>query len=115
MLKLMDVTLRVAGRPLLEQASAVLIRTRARRFDLFAHSMGTFLTMETIVQSSLRGNFGSSGRLANVMLAAPDIDIDLFRAQMGQIGNAGGNGKGQNGRSIVGNQFGEQACHQIDK
>ena len=110
-----DLNSALAARPLLEQTSAVLIRTKARRFNLFAHSMGAFVAMETMLQSSLRGNFASSGRLANVMLAAPDIDIDLFRAQMGQIGNAGGNGKGQNGRSIVGNQFGEQACHQIDK
>jgi esterase/lipase superfamily enzyme len=41
--------------------------------------------MEAIVDAEQVGKFNASGRLNSVMLAAPDIDIDLFRSQMSQI------------------------------
>jgi esterase/lipase superfamily enzyme len=41
--------------------------------------------METIVQSAQQGTYGSSGRLDNIMMAAPDIDLDLFREQISQL------------------------------
>jgi esterase/lipase superfamily enzyme len=41
--------------------------------------------MEAIVAAEQAGVFNASGRLKTVMLAAPDIDIDLFRSQLGQI------------------------------
>ena len=86
-----DLNSALVARQMLEEASGLLVQTKALGFDVFAHSMGTFLVTETMVQSALRGNLGSSGRLSNIMLAAPDIDIDLFRTQMEQIGPSGGN------------------------
>jgi esterase/lipase superfamily enzyme len=79
------------ARPYLDKASELLVRTKANGFDIVAHSMGSLLFMEAMVQSDLRGDLGSSGRIKNVVFAAPDIDIDLFRSQMGQIRNAPGN------------------------
>lgn len=53
--------------------------------DILAHSMGNWLTMEALRQMAIR-----DGRIApkieTVMLAAPDIDIDVFRGQMIDIG-----------------------------
>ena len=53
--------------------------------DILAHSMGNWLTMEALRQMAIR-----DGRVApkikTVMLAAPDIDIDVFRGQMRDIG-----------------------------
>lgn len=55
------------------------------RIDVLAHSMGTLLTLETLRQASIRGDGTFGGKLRDVMLAAPDVDLDLFRTQMRQI------------------------------
>ncbi|MCA0946771.1 alpha/beta hydrolase [Salipiger pacificus] len=86
-----DMNSALAARPLLQQASAILTRTDAKGFDLFAHSMGSLLVADTMVQADLQGRLGESGRLNNIMLAAPDIDMDLFRSQLLQIRNNPGN------------------------
>jgi len=59
---------------------------RVKRIDLMAHSMGTMLAMETLVHLKLAGNAELNNRLNTVVLAAPDIDVDVFRAQFGIIG-----------------------------
>lgn len=59
---------------------------RVKRFDIMAHSMGTFLTMETLVQAKLAGNPEFSGKLGTLILAAPDIDVDVFLTQFETIG-----------------------------
>jgi esterase/lipase superfamily enzyme len=57
-----------------------------RRINLLAHSMGAFLAMETLRQAKLRGDGEFSGKLNAVVLAAPDIDLDVFRTQLEVIG-----------------------------
>ncbi|MEO9651587.1 MAG: alpha/beta hydrolase [Roseobacter sp.] len=47
--------------------------------------MGAFLAMEAIKDSVLTGQFDTADRLNSIILASPDIDIDLFRAQLEQI------------------------------
>ncbi len=86
-----DLNSALAARPLIEEASSILVRTSAKGFDVFAHSMGTLLVMEVMVQADLQGRLGESGHLNNIMLAAPDIDLDLFRSQLSQIRNRPGN------------------------
>ncbi len=80
-----DLNSALTARPLLMQTARTLGRTNARGFDVFAHSMGTFLTMEGFVQGAQSGRAANLSRLENVMLAAPDIDIDLFKTQIAQI------------------------------
>ncbi len=75
----------LVARPKLLEASRVLGRTNATGFDIFAHSMGSLLTMEAIVEASLAGRHNPGGRLKNIMFAAPDIDIDLFRSQISRL------------------------------
>lgn len=75
----------LAARPLVEEASALIVQSKANGFDVFAHSMGTLLATEVMVQSALQGTLGSSGRLRNIVFAAPDIDVDVFRSQLSQI------------------------------
>lgn len=60
-------------------------KTGARKFDVLAHSMGNFLFVETLRQATIRGNGRFGGKLDQVMLAAPDIDIDVFRRQLKTI------------------------------
>ena len=56
------------------------------RIHILAHSMGTWLAMEALRQSAIAGRADLNGRIGEVMLAAPDIDIDVFRAQMARLG-----------------------------
>lgn len=59
---------------------------KVKRINLLAHSMGAFLTMETLRQAKIRGDGEFSGKLYAVGLAAPDIDLDVFRSQLEVIG-----------------------------
>lgn len=52
---------------------------------LFGHSMGGFLIMETARQLKLQGRDDVLSKL-RIVLAAPDIDADVFRKQMDVIG-----------------------------
>ena len=80
-----DMNSALAARPRLLEATGLIIRTNAKGADIFAHSMGSLLTMEAIVAAEQAGKFNATGRLKTVMLASPDIDIDLFRSQLGMI------------------------------
>ena len=58
---------------------------RVGSIDVVAHSMGRWLTVEALRQLRLAGKDDVIDRLA-VILAAPDIDVDVFRAQMDVLG-----------------------------
>ncbi|WP_246718379.1 MULTISPECIES: alpha/beta hydrolase [Rhizobium] len=58
---------------------------KVKRIILFGHSMGGFLVMETVRQLKLQHRDDVIAKLA-VILAAPDIDIDVFRSQLKDIG-----------------------------
>ncbi|ANL56963.1 alpha/beta hydrolase [Rhizobium phaseoli] len=58
---------------------------KVKRVILFGHSMGGFLVMETVRQLKLQHRDDVVGKLA-VVLAAPDIDVDVFRSQLTDIG-----------------------------
>lgn len=71
-------------------AFEALLRTAAadpsvKEIAILAHSMGTWLTMETLRQMAIR-----DGRLPpkihDVILASPDIDGDVFRRQIARLG-----------------------------
>jgi esterase/lipase superfamily enzyme len=53
-----------------------------RNYDVVAHSMGTFLVMEASRQIVMTTGLNPTGKVNNVILAAPDIDIDLFQKQI---------------------------------
>jgi esterase/lipase superfamily enzyme len=56
------------------------------RVHIVAHSMGTLLTLETL--RMLRGSGGESvmSRIGAIVLAAPDIDFDLFSRSVERLG-----------------------------
>lgn len=56
-----------------------------KRVVLFGHSMGAFLVMEAVRQLKLEQRTGELDKLA-IILAAPDIDLDVFRSQLADIG-----------------------------
>jgi esterase/lipase superfamily enzyme len=75
-----------AAREELEDTMRVLAENGATRIDLVAHSMGTWLAVEALRQLAIAGNPDLGGRLGDVVLASPDIDVDVFRSQMLRIG-----------------------------
>jgi esterase/lipase superfamily enzyme len=60
-------------------------RRPARTTIVFAHSLGSWLVMEGLRQLRLQGRSDVLDRL-KVILAAPDIDEDVFAAQLSVIG-----------------------------
>jgi len=65
---------------------AMIRDERVPRIHLVAHSMGTLLTVETLRQMRTRWGAMLDDRFGAIVLAAPDIDIDLFRSSLERIG-----------------------------
>jgi len=55
------------------------------QITILAHSMGSWITMETLRQMSIRHG-RVSDKVADVILAAPDLDIDVFEQQFLALG-----------------------------
>lgn len=70
---------------LVEMLAALARDGNVSKINLFAHSMGGLLTVEALRQLRLTGQDRVLDRL-QVVLAAPDIDADVFRAQMNVVG-----------------------------
>ncbi len=75
-----------AARDQLEVTLRMLQQSGARRIDIVAHSMGTWVTMETLRQMAISGERDLGGKLGDVVLASPDIDVDVFKSQMRRYG-----------------------------
>ena len=56
-----------------------------KEVSVLAHSMGNWLTVEALRQMSIRKE-GIPAKIRDVVLAAPDIDVDVFRRQIKVIG-----------------------------
>ncbi|WP_293796954.1 alpha/beta hydrolase [uncultured Bosea sp.] len=52
--------------------------------SILAHSMGNWVTLEALRQMAIR-NGRIPAKIANVMLAAPDVDVDVFRSQIADM------------------------------
>src|SRR5919112_1543244 len=66
------------------------LRTLARdpsvgEISILAHSMGNWLTLETLRQMAIRDR-RVDPKIKNVLLAAPDVDVDVARQQIAQMG-----------------------------
>jgi esterase/lipase superfamily enzyme len=73
------------SRDALANLMADLTTARKGEVDVFAHSMGGWLTIEALRQLKLKGRDDVLDRL-RVIMAAPDIDEDVFTAQLEVIG-----------------------------
>lgn len=70
--------------------SALVSAPGAGRVHIVAHSMGTMLTLESLRQ--LYAHYGDTvtGKIGAVVLAAPDIDMDVFSSAVQRIGPLAG-------------------------
>jgi esterase/lipase superfamily enzyme len=53
--------------------------------SILAHSMGNWVTLEALRQMAIRDR-GLPPKIRNIMLAAPDVDFDVFRRQIADMG-----------------------------
>ena len=70
-----------AARDRLERLFRLALASNAEKVNVLAHSMGNWVTIEALRQMSIR-NRGIPTKIRNVMLAAPDVDVDVFRRQV---------------------------------
>lgn len=80
-----DINSALIARSQLGNMANILSRSRADSVDIFAHSMGTFLTMEGLVRSHAIGKLDKRVKIKSIVLASPDIDIDLFQTQINEL------------------------------
>jgi esterase/lipase superfamily enzyme len=58
---------------------------QVKEVSILAHSMGNWLALESLRQMAIR-NDGLPAKFRNVMLAAPDVDVDVFGSQIADMG-----------------------------
>jgi esterase/lipase superfamily enzyme len=75
-----------AARDQLERTLRLVAASGAKRVDIIAHSMGNWVTMEALRQLAITNDRDLDGKLGDVVLASPDIDVDVFKAQMRRYG-----------------------------
>src|SRR5271165_6375134 len=64
--------------------AALVANPNVGSISILAHSMGNYLTVETLRQMAIRDH-GLPSKIRDVMLASPDIDVDVFRRQIAEI------------------------------
>lgn len=75
------------SRDSLEAVLQYLVKDKSvNEVTLLAHSMGNWVAMEALRQMAIRDK-GINKKIKTVMLAAPDIDVDVFRRQIASIGD----------------------------
>ncbi|MFN4008461.1 MAG: alpha/beta hydrolase [Pannonibacter sp.] len=81
-----DLNSAAVARDELEQTLEDLANSGASEVNILAHSMGTWLLMETLRQMTPAQRARLSRKVKQIVLAAPDIDVDVFKDQMRRIG-----------------------------
>ena len=81
-----DLNSAAIARGALEETLVELAKTNADNITILAHSMGNWLLMETAVQARPENRRLVAKHVNDIILAAPDIDIDLFKTQLKRIG-----------------------------
>lgn len=69
------------SRDALAETLRLMSRTRLRSYNLVAHSMGTFLVMETLRTMALSNDRATLDKIGAVVLISADLQIDVFRKQ----------------------------------
>jgi esterase/lipase superfamily enzyme len=81
-----DLNSATAARDGLEHTLRLLLASNAEEVNVLAHSMGNWVTVEAFRQIKISGDLAHGNKIGNVFLAAPDIDIDVFKSQMRRFG-----------------------------
>jgi esterase/lipase superfamily enzyme len=81
-----DLNSATAARDGLEHTLRLLLRSNAEKVNVLAHSMGNWVTVEAFRQIKISGDLPPTNRIGTIVLAAPDIDIDVFKSQLRRFG-----------------------------
>lgn len=84
---LFDLNSAMIARQALRQTLLDLAKSKTDHIFILAHSMGNQLLVETLLLMTPAERHLVSKKIEQVVLAAPDIDVDLFKAQLRQIGD----------------------------
>lgn len=75
------------SRDYLEQALLQIAAIpEVHEINILAHSMGSWLGVETLRQAKMNGHGDFNGKIRDVILASPDLDVNVFRTQLQTIG-----------------------------
>jgi len=83
---LYDTNSATAARDELEHTLRLVLASDADQVNILAHSMGNWVTVETLRQIKISGDLRNADKVGYVFLAAPDIDLDVFKSQMRRFG-----------------------------
>ncbi len=75
-----------AARDDLERTIRLIFASNAEQVNIMAHSMGNWVTVEALRQIRISGGLSEKSKLGRLVLAAPDIDTDVFKSQMRRFG-----------------------------
>ena len=81
-----DTNSATAARDQLEHTIRLLLASNAEEVNVLAHSMGNWVTVEAFRQIKISGVLDHRNKLGYIILAAPDIDIDVFESQLRRFG-----------------------------
>jgi esterase/lipase superfamily enzyme len=81
-----DTNSATAARDALEHTIRLLFASNADQINILAHSMGNWVTVEALRQIKISESLPHVGKLGLVVLAAPDIDLDVFKSEMRRFG-----------------------------
>jgi esterase/lipase superfamily enzyme len=74
-----------AARDELAHTLSLLFASDAEQVNILAHSMGNWVTVEALRQIAIAGQLPRNGKIGSVFLAAPDIDLDVFKSELRQF------------------------------
>lgn len=63
----------------------LLFASNAEHIDILAHSMGNWVTIEALRQLSIAGRLSPHDKVDLIFLAAPDVDLDVFKSELRQF------------------------------
>lgn len=63
----------------------LISQTDADKITVIAHSMGNYVLMEAMRSLALKGQHKPIDRITSLLMAAPDIDVDVFERQLKDI------------------------------
>lgn len=75
-----------AARDRLEETIRLVLNSGAEKVTILAHSMGNWVTVEALRQIKISGTPIPPEKIENIILAAPDIDVDVFKSQLKRFG-----------------------------
>jgi len=81
-----DLNSATVARDGLEHTLRLLLDSNAEKVSVLAHSMGNWVTVEAFRQIKISGDLDHSNKIGSIILAAPDIDIDVFKSQLRRFG-----------------------------